>query len=89
MLINTMLDFKAYFLGLARRDRIKTLLELHEWVAEQKGSAALDALMMRLITLYDTRVPDEELAADRVWKDLEALSTTTLYTDMLATIKTS
>jgi hypothetical protein len=79
-----MLNFKEYLIGLTRHDRIKTLLALHEWVSEQNGSAALEVPMMRLITLYDMCVSDEELVADRVWMDLSALSTSTLYVDMIA-----
>jgi hypothetical protein len=81
-----MFDFKGHFIGLTRRDRIKTLLDLHQWVSEQKDSAALDILMMRLIELYDARVSDEDLAADRVWAGLTAIAATTLYKNMIALV---
>ena len=76
-------------MGLTRRDRIKTLLELHQWVSEQKDSAVLDILMMRLIELYDARSSDEELAADRVWTGLTAIASTTLYKNMITLVESS
>jgi hypothetical protein len=69
-------------MGLTPRERIKSLLDIQDWLATQEDSALMTILLTRLIDLYDMRLPEEELIADRVWNDIAALRTKKIYQDM-------